>query len=257
MPVDGLSHPNIRFYYKGIKGLVAGEQSGLPAGTGTRRTANLLAVARTVAARDASALPAPLTGAEASVAGLPLAFGPEGWPDALVPDDDDRLAARLVHAALAHATARPFKASGFWTVLVDTARAVGPASRVTARMERLTDRLDRFPLDLAEACDGAGTYADEAVPFALAMFARNPDLVEATLLSAINAGGDTATVGALVGALLGARHGAEAFPAEWTDGLLARPDVQTAAEALGVADTRRETTDVLVDRQKADNPLGR
>jgi ADP-ribosyl-[dinitrogen reductase] hydrolase len=51
------------------------------------------------------------------------------------------------------------------------------------------------------------------------MFARNPSLLEGTLLSTINAGGDADTTGSMVGALLGALHGWSAFSPEWRTGL--------------------------------------
>ena len=89
-----------------------------------------------------------------------------------------------------------------------------------------------MPLDLADACGGTDD-AESVWLFATAMFARNPFLVEGTLLPAINVGGQTATVGALVGSLLGALHGAQAFPNAWHDGLAARADVLRAADALG------------------------
>ena len=67
------------------------------------------------------------------------------------------------------------------------------------------------------------------------MVARAPDLLEPTLLSAINVGGDAAAVGAMTGALLGAIHGASAFPAEWTDALEDADAIRAEAEALADA----------------------
>jgi ADP-ribosylglycohydrolase len=64
------------------------------------------------------------------------------------------------------------------------------------------------------------------------MFARAPHLIETTLLSAINVGGDADTTGAMLGALLGALHGWKTFPDEWRDGLEARDDLKAQAEAL-------------------------
>jgi ADP-ribosylglycohydrolase len=64
------------------------------------------------------------------------------------------------------------------------------------------------------------------------MFARAPHLIETTLLSAINVGGDADTTGAMLGALLGALHGWTTFPDEWRDGLEARDDLEAQAEAF-------------------------
>lgn len=95
----------------------------------------------------------------------------------------------------------------------------GADDAVSARLAGLAPHLDEFPLDLQDRCRGTGPAADEAWPFAVAMAARNPMLVEATLLAAVNVGGDAPTVGACVGALLGALHGSGAFPEAWRDGL--------------------------------------
>ena len=64
------------------------------------------------------------------------------------------------------------------------------------------------------------------------MFARGPDLPEATLLSAINVGGDASAIGAMVGALLGARNGWSAFPEEWRSNLEKVDRLREEAEAL-------------------------
>ena len=46
MPIEGLSHPNVRTYYKGIKGFRADEKRGeLEAGQWTADTQNALALA--------------------------------------------------------------------------------------------------------------------------------------------------------------------------------------------------------------------
>jgi ADP-ribosylglycohydrolase len=64
------------------------------------------------------------------------------------------------------------------------------------------------------------------------MFARNPALVEATLLSAVNVGGAASAVGAMTGALLGAFNGWSAFPAEWREGLEDVERLEAEATAL-------------------------
>ncbi|GBD01376.1 ADP-ribosyl-[dinitrogen reductase] glycohydrolase [bacterium HR18] len=111
--------------------------------------------------------------------------------------------------------------------------ALGDVSAACSRRLRLLQpHLHDVPLDLQDLCNGTGTQADESWPFAVAMFVRNPDLIEATLLSAINVGGDTDTIGAMVGALLGARHGWSAFPESWRRGLEASELLETEARAL-------------------------
>lgn len=134
-----------------------------------------------------------------------------------------------------------FDRDGFWQGLVETVewaetqlnQGTLPSGRsVTARLRLLSDHLNDIPLDLNELCDGAGFDADESWPFAVAMFARNPRLIEATLLSAINMGGDADTIGAMLGALLGACHGWSAFPDDWKYGLEERQRLLDEADAF-------------------------
>lgn len=105
--------------------------------------------------------------------------------------------------------------------------------RVSVRLRHLRDHLDDVPLDVRDASGGAGVRADEAWPYACAMFARRPHLLENSLLSSINVGADADTHGAMLGSLLGALHGWNAFPAEWRDGLEARAQLEEEATALG------------------------
>ncbi len=139
--------------------------------------------------------------------------------NALLPSPEVRVAARAHHAALERLAALPpeaFDAAAFWAAL----RAdVAEAPRLAAGLAALDGHLDLFPLDLYDLVVGAGPLVEEAWPFALAMFARGPHLIEATLLSAVNVGGAAPAVGALVGGLLGALHGPAVFPAGWVAGL--------------------------------------
>ena len=125
----------------------------------------------------------------------------------------------------------------FWNRLLEVVQRaeaeLGDASAACSRrLALLADHLRDFPLDLQDLCHGTSARADESWPFAVAMFARNPDLLEATLLSAINVGGDADTVGAMVGALLGARHGWHAFPDVWRRELEAADRLEASARAF-------------------------
>jgi ADP-ribosylglycohydrolase len=111
-------------------------------------------------------------------------------------------------------------------------RRLGADHAVSDRLHALAGHLTDTPLDLQDRCAGAGPAADEAFPFAVAMFARNPALVDATLLSAINVGGAASAVGAMTGALLGARNGWSAFPPAWRDGLEEAERLAAEAAAL-------------------------
>jgi ADP-ribosylglycohydrolase len=129
-----------------------------------------------------------------------------------------------------------FDRPAFWERLVDVTTWIEDRldgdHRVSDRLRRLEDIIDSFPLDLRDACDGVGVRADEAWPFACAMVARRPHLLENTLLSGINVGGDADTTGAMMGAMLGALHGWSHFPDEWHEGLEAADRLQGEAEAF-------------------------
>jgi len=130
-----------------------------------------------------------------------------------------------------------FDPQTFWSRLLEAVRRaeaeLGDTSAACSRrLALLADHLRDFPLDLQDLCHGTSARADESWPFAVAMFARNPDLLEATLLSAINVGGDADTVGAMVGALLGARHGWHAFPDVWRRELEAADRLEASARAF-------------------------
>ncbi len=217
-PANGLSHQNVRLYFKGIKEYRDDEYGEGTAGSGTTLTRHALALAHTRDPAPAADLPVRL--AESVVWGL-LDAAPADLPPT----------AALHAHAIAHLRTLPpgsFDVYSFWHGLLGDA-----PENLARRLARVTPDPDDVPLDLADACGGTDD-AERAWLFAVAMFARNPFLVEGTLLSSINVGGQTATVGALVGSLLGALHGAQAFPNEWHEGLAARGDVLRAAEALSV-----------------------
>ncbi len=277
MPIDGLSHQNVRTYYKGIKGYRADEhRGGLEAGQWTSLTQRSFALVRVLAdpmphgaiptSRERYAdevarldLRRPSADREASseavVIATPLAlwWASEGRTSdevielvaSALGDDYDSvvLAAAVGHALavqhlLAHMPAGLDGAGLFRAVTEVTTQAeerFGARPDVSDRLRLLAGHLDAFPLDLQDLCDGTGAATDEAWPFALAMVARNPTLLEATMLPAINVGGAASTVGALVGAMLGALHGWAAFPEAWREGLENVKRLEAEARAFGDA----------------------
>lgn len=285
MPVEGLSHQNVRTYYKGIKEYRDDDQRGdLDAGQWTDDTQMTFALVRVLTARPdrpevwpeavaesyldlrpdarrwgpttstaidrlASGTPATESGvADRPTDGAAMRAAPLGawWATR---DADRENAFETVRSVLAVTHRHPsalaagwgqvvavrkllewtpetFDRSAFWSIIVEaTTRAeerLGEDNRVSSRLRALADPdgcRDSFPLDLRDACAGVGVRADEAWPFACAMVARRPHLLENTLLSGINAGGDADTTGAMMGALLGALHGWSAVPEEWREGL--------------------------------------
>ncbi|OZC02092.1 ADP-ribosylglycohydrolase family protein [Rubricoccus marinus] len=275
MPIEGLSHQNVRTYYKGIKGFRADEKRGeLEAGQWTSDTQNALALAAALAehpgdltraqvlwrqrrgvelrrpvdrpyATSASAAAVAPLGAWWAGTDAPLAEALT-WTRALLADVDDRPDALVAALAQADAARRALGApadtvegADFVSQAADAARAaeseIGASGAVSRRLDLLAGRLFEFPLDLQDLCDDTGPAADETFPFALAMAARGPALAEASLLAAINVGGDANTVGAILGALLGAFNGASAFPDEWRDGVEASGEILATADALATA----------------------
>jgi ADP-ribosylglycohydrolase len=295
MPIEGLSHQNVRTYYKGIKEYRDDDQRGdLDAGQWTDDTQMTFALVRTLAAHpDPTDWPAGVAeayvglrpdrrrwggtstaaidrladGASPAESGVPdratdgaaMRAAPLGawWAATDVGRDEAFAAVRAVlavthrhpaalvagwgqAAAVRHLLrlddVETFDRPAFWQTLIDAttgaeARLDGDP-RVSERLRALEDQLDAFPLDLRDACDGVGVRADEAWPFACAMVARRPHLLENTLLSGINVGGDADTTGAMMGAMLGALHGWAAFPEEWKAGLEASGRLRDEADAF-------------------------
>jgi ADP-ribosylglycohydrolase len=282
MPIEGLSHSNVRTYYKGIKEYRDDDQRGdLDAGQWTDDTQMTFALVQALTAHPAPAdwpeavaeayvalrgearrwgdtstaaidrladggSPAEVGTPDRATDGAAMRAAPLGaWWAATGADRDRAFSAlrsvlSVTHrhpAALAAGWGQAvavrqllrlggveaFDRSAFWQALIEHTRwaedQLGDDHRVTERLDALADIIDSFPLDLRDACDGVGVYADEAWPFACAMVARRPHLLENTLLSGINVGGDADTTGAMMGAQLGALHGWSAFPDEWHEGL--------------------------------------
>jgi ADP-ribosyl-[dinitrogen reductase] hydrolase len=70
---------------------------------------------------------------------------------------------------------------------------------------------------------GVTGYSLHVVPVAIFAWLRHPGDFRAALISALECGGDTDTVGAVLGALAGATDGRQGIPADWLDGILEWP----------------------------------
>lgn len=289
MPIEGLSHQNVRTYYLGIKEYRDDlERKDLDAGQWTDDTQFTFALVRVLT--DGDELPeagrrlaeayvsmrpearrwGPTTSAaverlaegvswreagsgERATNGAAMRAAPLGaWWALREPDWETAaerigallgithahpasLAAGIGHARavalLLRADSERFDGPAFFDEILATVRRaeafleggveaeVDDRTAVGDRLARLRDHLTDTPLDLQDRCAGTGAEADTSWPYALAMMARNPGLIEATLLSGINVGGDADTIGAFLGGMMGSLHGWSAFPAEWRDGL--------------------------------------
>lgn len=124
------------------------------------------------------------------------------------------LLALAIHRALQHGAAKePFDAAEFAAPL--RPRAV---DEFRYALEWIPENLDAEP-GLAVQVLGNGLRASHSVSFALWCFLAREDDPEEAIVRAVNAGGDTDTIGAMTGALAGAYHGASSLPARWVEPL--------------------------------------
>lgn len=79
---------------------------------------------------------------------------------------------------------------------------------------------------------GTTIMASDVVPSALYCFARNPLDFPKTLITAINAGGDTDSIACIAGALSGAYLGVDAIPQKWLDELENHKEIEYIALEL-------------------------
>ena len=274
MPVESLSHQNVRTYYKGVKGLVGDDKrKDLGAGQWTADTQRARAIARAlstgspdspeevrqslaaeladpaelrrggvVSPSSAGAAAAAPLGVQARLRGL-ADLAAARWASRLLAGIDPHPVAAVATASHVAALRTclgkdPGSVTGAQILNAarsaarDSERLLSADDRVSKRLAQLAGHLAETPLDLQDICNGTGSAADEAFPFAVAMVARSPELAEATLLSAVNVGGDAAAVGAMVGAMVGALHGTAGFPDGWLDAVEDVDALRAEAEAL-------------------------
>jgi poly(ADP-ribose) glycohydrolase ARH3 len=88
------------------------------------------------------------------------------------------------------------------------------------KLVHVRELLGREP-DLEEVVHllGNDSTCQGSVPTAIFCFLLHPDSFRDSVVTAVNLGGDTDTIGAMTGAISGARLGYRAIPAEWRDGL--------------------------------------
>lgn len=66
---------------------------------------------------------------------------------------------------------------------------------------------------------GTSFYVYDTVPSAFYCFSKHFNDPEKVIIEAVNAGGDTDSIGCIAGALCGAFHGIKCFPEKWMNGL--------------------------------------
>lgn len=263
MPVEMLSHQNVRTYYRGLRDFVGDEKRGdLGKGQVTGRSQLMLLLGHSLISgtpvtdmqdlrrvNPQGGLPDGVAISACTAFGVLAAsnqLSDEQLADRVIGiltnwvDKPETLVAGFGQARLIRDTiynAEPPNGKQFIEELLPAVRlmekTLGADDSVFTRLSGLPQVLDGFPLDLQDYCGGTGSNPDQAWPFAVGMFARNPGLVEANMLSAVNVGGDAPTVGACLGGLLGALHGPDRFPSGWIEQLEIRRDIEDLVARLG------------------------
>jgi ADP-ribosylglycohydrolase len=152
--------------------------------------------------------------------------------------------AKAMTAAMALAVARllePERPSPE-ELLTHLARSVVTIDRRASRaLERLVDLFGE-PLVVGLEATGVGGFVMETVPAALLIFCHHGDDLEAAIVEAASAGGDTDSVASMVGALAGAAWGREAIPSRWLQGLYQREEIEAVAWELYRAAEAKESS---------------
>ncbi|MFQ5893617.1 MAG: ADP-ribosylglycohydrolase family protein, partial [Nitrospinota bacterium] len=142
--------------------------------------------------------------------------------------------AKAMTAALALAVARllePERPEPRW-LLDELTAAAEPIDARAGRAIAGLIPLREEPLEAGLEATGVGGFVMETVPAALLTFAHLPEDLEAAVLAAVAAGGDTDSIASMVGALAGAAAGHEAIPARWLEGLYGREEIEAASAEL-------------------------
>ncbi|MDD5382625.1 MAG: ADP-ribosylglycohydrolase family protein [Candidatus Margulisbacteria bacterium] len=93
----------------------------------------------------------------------------------------------------------------------------------------------RRPVEEAYDLLGNSSETRDIVPLAFYAFLRSPRDLRQTIITAVNAGGDTDSVGAVAGALSGAYNGTAAIPGDWLNDLRDSNLVYAAIRRLHLA----------------------
>jgi ADP-ribosylglycohydrolase len=108
-----------------------------------------------------------------------------------------------------------------------------PHSNMGYKLQEVADLLFA-DVTTEEGLEQIGTrgLALETVGSAIFVFLRTPDDFYRSVVSAVNAGGDTDTIGAITGAISGTYNGVEAIPKRWLSHLEARNEIDELSQRL-------------------------
>ncbi|MDD5747746.1 MAG: ADP-ribosylglycohydrolase family protein [Actinomycetota bacterium] len=107
----------------------------------------------------------------------------------------------------------------------------GADEKMAEKISGVSDYVDSSP-DEGFGYTGNGGYVFETVPAAIYAFIRTPYDFEETLVTAVNAGGDTDSIGAIAGAIAGAFNGIRAIPERWKEKVEGESYLEELAEKL-------------------------
>ncbi|MDE2292265.1 MAG: ADP-ribosylglycohydrolase family protein, partial [Elusimicrobia bacterium] len=111
-----------------------------------------------------------------------------------------------------------------------------------ARLGKAAALPDEGEAQRLAAAKYGGWTADEVWATALLGVLRHPDDFEACVLSVVNTGGDSDSIGCVAGALQGARLGAAAIPERWRAGVERSADLLELADRLHAARASNNAT---------------
>ncbi len=103
----------------------------------------------------------------------------------------------------------------------------GLASKIKQAFDRRKNEPEEVFYEL-----GTSYFVYDTVPSAFFCFSKHFDEPEKAILTAVNAGGDTDSIGCITGALCGALLGASSLPEVWKTGLENRDLIEVTAERL-------------------------
>ncbi|MEW6202976.1 MAG: ADP-ribosylglycohydrolase family protein, partial [bacterium] len=118
------------------------------------------------------------------------------------------------------------------TLIDETIDFIGECA-LTKNLRRAKNLLQEdVPTETALSKLGTSGYVVETVASAVYCFFRTPNDFEQTVSTAVLAGGDTDTTGAVAGAISGAWNGLDGIPSKWINGVEMSELIMETAEKI-------------------------
>jgi ADP-ribosylglycohydrolase len=120
------------------------------------------------------------------------------------------------------------------SLIMRTVAYLSPTSEMAYKLREVEDILRDPAMPVEEGLEHIGTrgYVLESVGSAFYAFLKTPRDFRESVVNAVNAGGDTDTVGSLAGAISGAFNGVHGIPRRWLNGLEARAHIEELGQIL-------------------------